>query len=104
VSLSVVILTGVCRRDPNKPLTVSCDAKLSAPELAVDACRSGSGCFLVKLIVAEVLKMSPSLIYSFWPTPRNWYATITALSQSQAVIYNEMAFDRCSRSAKSRFG
>jgi hypothetical protein len=56
-SLSVVILTGVPRR---WGLTVSVDFQLSAPELAVDECRSAATSRLV--IVDCVLRESGLLL------------------------------------------
>lgn len=55
-SLSVVILTGVPRRcGAYGPLIVSVDFQLSAPELAVDECRSAATSRLV--IVDCVLRV-----------------------------------------------
>jgi len=58
-SLSVVILTGVPRRcggAANGPLIVSVDFQLSAPELAVEACRSAATSRLV--IVVRMMVVS----------------------------------------------
>jgi len=66
-SLSVVILTGVPRRcGAYGPLIVSVDFQLSAPELAVDECRSEATSRLV--IVNCVLRASVLLLLPFETT------------------------------------
>jgi len=63
-SLSVVILTGVPRRcggTAKGPLIVSVDFQLSAPELAVEACRSAATSRLVIVVGSMVSDLGAPL-------------------------------------------
>jgi len=80
-SLSVVILTGVPRRcGAYGPLIVSVDFQLSAPELAVDECRSAA---TSRLVIVDCLLRVLGLLLPF---DTAWWWVSAELGRGRYVV------------------